>query len=202
MLSSQSESTLSVQRDPAADCQGQFARLPLGGGAVSNLKSFVRRTWEWMSPFRIWREVKLAETARRDFAVGLAIGVFIACVPLYGFQTILGLFAARKFALHPLPILAGSQLSAPPFAPALTVASVVMGHAVISGKLPHWADWHITDWHIAHWPAFSMAAVNSFVVSWLIGGAMLGVLLAGITYVIAFAAMRLMFRRGASGPVA
>ena len=175
MLSMQSESTLSMERE-------------LSG--ASGLKLTVRRIWEWMNPFRIWREVRLAETARRDFAAGLAIGVFIACVPLYGLQTILGLFAARRLSLHPLPILAGTQLSAPPFAPALTVVSVVLGHAMISGKLPH-----LGDWHIAHWPAVSMATVNSFVASWLIGGVLLGVVLAGVTYAIAFAAMRLLFRR-------
>lgn len=171
----QTESTLPMERDLSA---------------ASGLKPAVRRIWEWMNPFRIWREVRLAENARRDFAAGLAIGVFIACVPLYGLQTILGFFAARRLSLHPLPILAGTQLSAPPIAPALTVVSVVLGHAMISGKLPH-----ISDWHITHWPAVSMATVNSFVVSWLIGGVLLGLVLAGITYAIAFAAMKLLFRR-------
>ena len=116
----QSESTISLEREPAADCVGQTGQL-LDRPALRapGLKSSIRRAWEWMSPFRIWRELRLAETARRDFAAGLAIGVFIACVPLYGLQTILGLFAARRLSLHPLPILAGSQLSAPPFAPVL-----------------------------------------------------------------------------------
>jgi uncharacterized protein (DUF2062 family) len=185
MLSTQSESTMSVDSNLSVET----------ASPVSGLNRIARRVWEWMSPFRIWREVRLVETARRDFAAGLAIGVFIACVPLYGFQTILGLFAARRLSLHPLPILAGTQLSAPPFAPALTVASVVLGHAIISGKLPH-----LSDWHIAHWPAVSMATVNSFVASWLIGGVILGAVLAGITYVTTSAAMRLVFRGDNSRP--
>ena len=194
MLSTQSESILPAQHDSTVGCEPQIARLA-GDRPASDFKSLINRMWNWMSPFRIWRELRLAETARRDFAAGLAIGVFIACVPLYGLQTVLGLFAARKFSLHPLPILAGSQLSAPPFAPALTVASVVLGHAVISGKMPHPADWHI-----AHWPAVSMAAVNSFVASWLIGGVVLGIVLGGVAYGISFLTMRVVFRgtRGAA----
>jgi uncharacterized protein len=190
MRSMQSESTITVERELSGDSGGAVTpigneiRSPFAGFKVVSLK-----IWNWMSPVRVWRELKLAETARRDFAAGLAIGVFIACVPLYGFQTVLSLFAARRFSLHPLPILAGSQLSAPPFAPALAVASVALGQAAISGKLPH-----LADWHFHHWPAFSMAAMNSFVVSWLIGGAVLGVLLAMITYMIAFTMMKLVFR--------
>jgi uncharacterized protein (DUF2062 family) len=180
MLSTQNESTMSVDSNLSVET----------ASPVSGLSRIARRVWDWISPFRIWREVRLAENARRDFAAGLAIGVFIACVPLYGFQTILGLFAARRLSLHPLPILAGTQLSAPPFAPALTVASVVIGHAVITGKLLHLSDFHVT-----HLSAVSMAAVNSFVASWLIGGVLLGLVLAGVTYAIAVAAMKLLFRR-------
>src|SRR5271154_5029849 len=145
MLSMQGESTLPVERDLSGVSGGPIAQLSIESPSpVSGLKITVRRIWEWMNPFRIWREVRLAETARRDFAAGLAIGVFIACVPLYGLQTILGLFTARRLALHPLPILAGTQLSAPPIAPFLTVASVVLGHAVVTGKLLHLADFHVT----------------------------------------------------------
>jgi uncharacterized protein (DUF2062 family) len=194
MLSMQSESTMSVDRELSVDSDGTIAQLSVETRSpVFGLKRFARRAWDWMNPFRIWREVRLAETARRDFAAGLAIGVFIACVPLYGLQTILGLFAARRLSLHPLPILAGTQLSAPPFAPALTVVSVVIGHAVVTGKLLH-----LTDFHVTHLSAVSMAAVNSFVVSWLIGGALLGTVLAGIIYMMACAAMHLMFSRANS----
>ena len=157
---------------------------------VSGLNRIARRVWEWMSPFRIWREVRLVETARRDFAAGLAIGVFIACVPLYGLQTILGLFAAATIVAASASHPGRYPTFGPSICPRITVASVVLGHAIISGKLPH-----LSDWHISHWPAVSMATVNSFVISWLIGGVILGIILAGITYAIAFAAMKLLFRR-------
>jgi uncharacterized protein (DUF2062 family) len=164
--------------------------------ADSAWKRMIRRVLDWMSPFRVWREVRVGgQSARRDFAAGLGIGVFIACIPVYGLQTVLSLFAARRLKLHPLPVIAGSQLSAPPIAPALMVGSVALGRAILTGKLPH-----LADWHVGHWPAVSMAAVNSFVASWLIGGAILGVVLAFITYLTAWGAMHLMFRGGGLQP--
>lgn len=177
----QTESTLSTSPD--------VSERPI---ADSDMKNILRRAWDWMNPMRIWREVRIAEAARKDFAAGLAIGVFIACVPLYGLQTILSLLAARRLSLHPLPILAGSQLSAPPFAPALGVASVVLGHLVVFGKMPH-----LTNWHAIHWQELSKTAFDSFAglaASWLVGGAIIGAGLALITYLTAAGVMRLCFR--------
>jgi uncharacterized protein (DUF2062 family) len=197
MLSTQTESTSSLTCDaPEIPDEGMDRRA----GAYSDIKSACRRALDWMSPFRIWRELRMMQTARRDFAAGLAVGVFIACVPLYGLQTILGLFAARRLSLHPLPVLAGTQLSAPPIAPALAVVSVVLGHALLSGTLPHPADWHVAHWHIMHWhmsqfPGVSMTTVFSFLASWFVGGAVIGLLLAAITYITTSSAMRLLFRR-------
>src|SRR5579872_444885 len=197
MLSTQTESTSS----PAYDAPGPLERgHHRRSGTYATIKRSIRRAHEWMNPFRIWRELRMMQTARRDFAAGVAVGVFIACVPLYGLQTILGLFAARRLSLHPLPVLAGTQLSVPPLAPVLAVVSVVLGHSVLSGTLPNPADWHIAHWHIAHWhlthwPDVSMSNVFLFLVSWFIGGAMLGLILAGVTFIATNTAMRLLFRR-------
>jgi uncharacterized protein (DUF2062 family) len=128
--------------------------------------------------------------------VGLAIGVFIACLPIYGLQTVLCLYAAREFSLHPLSVVAGSQLSAPPIGPVLGVISIVLGHAMITGQIP---DLNLTHWNIHQMPAMSVRVVNSFVISWIIGGIVLGAVLAGVVYVIFSLMLKLMFRRSASG---
>jgi uncharacterized protein (DUF2062 family) len=193
MLSMQSESTISAEPNFSGEVSEVAELLTHPDRTDPGVKGSIRRIWAWMSPMRIWREIHLAEAARRDFAVGLAIGVFIACVPLYGLQTILSLFTARRLSLHPLPILAGSQLSSPPFAPALGIASIVLGHLIIFGKMLH-----LTDWHGIHWPELSRTTINSFAgfaASWLLGGAILGAVLAGITYLATCAIMRLFFPR-------
>ncbi len=153
-----------------------------------------RRFFHWLSPFRAWRELRISQAERRNFAAGLAIGAFIACLPIYGLQTILSLYAARRLALHPLSVVAGSQLSAPPLGPLLSFLSLVLGHALLTGKLPD-----LTHWHTVQLPAMSVAVFNAFFLSWVVGGVVLGVVLAGIIYAATSVTFRLMFRRAQSG---
>jgi len=152
-----------------------------------------RVTWRlifWFSPVRAWRELKLARTARKNFATGLAVGVFIACIPVYGLQTILSLYTARRFSLHPLSVVAGSQLSAPPIGPVLSIVSIIAGRFLITGKVPH-----IANWRDAQLPRMSLAVFDSIFVSWMLGGILLGAVLALVTYLIAVVVLRLMFAR-------
>ena len=178
---------------PLTSRENSASKLKRRRTRTQRIKRIVRRMWIWMSPIRIWRELCKDQTARRDFATGLAIGVFIACVPLYGLQTVFCFFAARRFSLHPLPVIAGSQLSAPPFAPFLTFASVFLGHAVVTGKLNG-----MPGWHEMHWAKLSMATVNSFVVYVLLGGVLLGLTLGAIAFAAARVVMHFGFNRDRS----
>lgn len=137
--------------------------------------------------------MRAGQAARRDFARGLAVGAFIACLPLYGLQSILSLYAARRLALHPLSVLAGSQLSAPPLGPVISFVSLAVGYVVISGKVPD-----LSHWHTVQLPPISFTVFNSILVSWFVGGAILGVVLGGIIYAMASVSLHLMFRRGQS----
>jgi len=183
MQPKQTESTSTVGRENSGVWRGAVARA-------------LRRFFHWLSPFRAWRELRVGQVARRDFAAGLAIGAFIACLPIYGLQTVLSLYAARRLALHPLSVVAGSQLSAPPLGPVLSFVSLVLGHALISGKLPD-----LTHWRTDHLPAMSIAIFNSPFISWIVGGVVLGAVLAAIIYAAASVTFRLMFRRSQSGQV-
>jgi uncharacterized protein (DUF2062 family) len=173
----QSTSALAPQRTSVSD------------GAVART---VRRLLHWLSPFRAWRELRAGRAARRDFAAGLAVGAFIACLPIYGLQSILSLYTARRLALHPLSVLAGSQLSAPPLGPVISLISLAVGHVVISGKLPD-----LSHWRTVQLPAMSINLFNSLLVCWVVGGVVLGIVLAGVIYAIASASLGLMFRRSA-----
>lgn len=181
------ESTSTIEPDgltaPAA---------PTGGSRIARLSLGIIR---WFSPLRAWRDLKLAQSARKNFAAGLAIGVFIACLPVYGLQTVLSLYAARRFSIHPLSVIAGSQLSAPPIGPVLSVASIIIGHVLIFGKVPH-----IPNWHNIQLPRMSLAVFETLVASWVVGGILLGIALAGLTYAIAGVALRLMFARSQCKP--
>jgi uncharacterized protein (DUF2062 family) len=141
----------------------------------------------WLSPFRAWRELRKAHTARSEFARGLAIGVFIACLPAYGVQSFLGLFAARRLNLNPLSVLTGTQLSWPPITPILIFLSVGIGHLLLHGSLPR-----IEGWTELKASMMSAVTVKMWIGDWILGGFLLGLVLGILTYVGSLAMFRLM----------
>jgi uncharacterized protein (DUF2062 family) len=118
-------------------------------------------------------------------AAGLAAGVFIANLPAYGFQSLLSLYAARRLKLHPLPVLLGSHASTPPIGPALIAAAVALGHLILHGSLPAVSDF---DPRRAGWASI----VGPIMIEWLLGGVLLGALLAIVTFGLVATAMRLL----------
>ena len=144
-------------------------------------------TWrglaDWLNPLRVWRQLREGDLGRTETAVGVAIGIFIANLPLYGLQTVLALYAARRLHLHPIPVVVGSQASTPPVGVAMVVAAIVVGHVLLHGGLPQ-ADeldprrvgWSgaglplLADWAVGSVVVgFVMAVIGFFVVSTLFG---------------------------------
>src|SRR5438132_1578934 len=82
---------------------------------------------------RAWRAVRDDPAQRSRFAAGLAVGVFIANLPLYGAQTLLSLYAARRLRLNPLTVVVGSHFSTPPIGPLLVAAAIALGHLLTHG---------------------------------------------------------------------
>jgi len=72
-----------------------------------------------------------------DIALGVAVGVFICVLPVYGLHTILAVLAAvlikqtNKFA-----ILAGTSFSIPPTVPFITWAGYELGRLALGGDYP------------------------------------------------------------------
>jgi len=78
-----------------------------------------------------------------DIALGTAIGVFIAILPLYGFHTILVIIAAiivRR--ANKIAILVGTNISLPPTVPFITWAGYEIGRLMLGNTLPplRWID--------------------------------------------------------------
>lgn len=134
----------------------------------------------WMSPWRAWRALQLDPSERSRFAAGIAVGVFIANLPLYGVQTLLSLYAARRFRLNPLPVVAGSHLSAPPIGPLLVGAAIALGHWITHGNVPALKTYDPA--RIGY-----LATLRSVLLEWIIGGLICGAVLAGAAFVISAA---------------
>jgi uncharacterized protein (DUF2062 family) len=140
---------------------------------ASHRQPLVPALWRWINPMQAWRDLRRGELSRNEVAAALAVGVFIANLPAYGFQTILSLYTARRLHLQPVAVVAGSHVSIPPLAPFLIAAAIGTGHLVLHRAWPGMALLHGTLPHFA----------GSLLLDWLVGGVVLGIAMAVMTFV-------------------
>jgi uncharacterized protein (DUF2062 family) len=137
----------------------------------------------WFSPARAWRQLRHEQRGANEFAAGLAVGVFIANLPLYGVQTVLCLYAARRLRLHPLSVVAGSHLSTPPIGPVLVALAIGVGHFLLHGEWMRLPKWEST---FGGW----MQLAGRVILEWSLGAVIVGAVLAAVTYLISQALLR------------
>jgi len=139
---------------------------------------------QWFNPIRAWRELRREPIAAPTLAVALALGVFIANLPLYGVQALLALYTARRLHLNPLAAVLGTQISTPPIGPILVTAAIALGHFLRRGALPIMADLNISrlGWR---------NVLGPILIDWTVGGLLIGFVLAVVTYFTSAVLLRL-----------
>jgi uncharacterized protein (DUF2062 family) len=139
--------------------------------------SRVRTLVEWLDPRRLVRDVREQRLGAQEAATGVALGVFIGNLPIYGLQTVTSLYAARRLHLHPIPVIAGSHVSTPPLGPVLIGVAVGVGHWLLHGQwltLPQWqATWR--EWG---------RAMGGVLIDWSVGSVLVGLVLALISFIV------------------
>ena len=156
--------------------RGPIARRSPTGAAPAPGRSLPRRFLRWINPVTAWRQARQDDAGRTRFAAGFAAGVFIGTVPLYGGQTVLSLYVARRFRLHPMSVMAGSNLAGPPIGVALIAAAVAVGHLILHGAWPGPGTYSLTGGQLAH-------AVRPLLCEWIVGAVVVGTVLAGVGFV-------------------
>ena len=139
--------------------------------------------FDWISPARAWRQLRREEAGAHEMATGLAVGVFIANLPLYGVQTLLSLYAARRLRLHPLSVVAGSHVSTPPMGPLLIALAIGVGHFLLHGKWLEMPRWEST------WGGWARL-FGSVMLEWSVGAVVVGVVMALGMFVLSHALLR------------
>ena len=154
--------------------------LPRAGTATGSGpgKTVWRRLLDWLNPMPSLRQLREDDASRANAAAGLAVGAFIANLPAYGFQTVLSLYAARRLHLHPVSVVVGSHLSTPPVGPVLVAAALTIGHLALHLKLPTPANYDLRT------VAF-LTLLRSCFLEWLVGGIVMGLFSAWVTYLAA-----------------
>ena len=138
--------------------------------------SLPRQFLRWINPLAAWRQVRGEHRGHTRFAAGFATGVFIATLPLYGVQTLLGLFIAKRFRLNPVSVVAGANVSVPPIGPVLIAGAIALGHLMLHGSLPTLADYDFRHTRVGD-------ILIPMIIEWVLGGFVLGLILAGLSFV-------------------
>jgi uncharacterized protein (DUF2062 family) len=146
---------------------------------------------DWINPARAWREVRKDNVGRTEFAVGLALGVFIGNLPAYGLHTLLSLYTARRLHLHPLAVVFGSHVSTPPLGPLLVTVALTVGHMLMhGGALPAPADFDVINRGVS-------STLGPRLLEWAVGGLILGVAMAAVTFAATLLVLRATFSSAA-----
>jgi glycosyltransferase involved in cell wall biosynthesis len=132
----------------------------------------------WINPLRAWRELRGGEVDRNEFAAAMALGVFVANLPVYPCQTLLCLYLARRLHLNPLAAAAGAQISTPPIGILLIAGAICAGHLMLHGSMPVWPDFHSIH-------AIRQALGWPMLLDWAVGGVVVGFVCSAITFAIA-----------------
>jgi uncharacterized protein (DUF2062 family) len=137
--------------------------------------SIPRQFLHWLNPLTAWRQIRHDEGARTRFAAGCAVGIWIANLPLYGIQTLVGLYVARRFRLHPASVVAGVNVTVPPIGPLMIAFGIALGHFILHGAWPHLDTYHLTD---GQW----RKELLPILIDWIVGSHLLGLVMAVITF--------------------
>ena len=111
-------------------------------------------------------------------ALAFGLGVFVGCTPFFGLHTPIVVALALILRLNALVLWAGSQISIPPLAPFLAMASIFLGSRLLGQPLPLPGQGEILE-----------LAKNSFL-AWLAGSLALGAVLGTISGAFVFALAR------------
>lgn len=144
-----------------------------------------RASW-WFGP----RRLRLMATGdlqdRKRLAASVATGLFMATVPAYGIKTVVCLWLASRFRLHPGVVIAVSSLSTPPLGFVFVFLSIVVGHVLLHGDAPTFDS-------LPSWSNFNLAAFRVLLWEWIVGSIIVGAVLALLSYGL----VRLLLRSGA-----
>lgn len=91
-----------------------------------------------------WRRVLLLRATPHEVALGFAIGVFCACTPFLGVQTLLAFALAFVLRVSMPAAILGTFISNPLSWPAIWSGSYIAG-ALLLGQDPAYAADHLTD---------------------------------------------------------
>ncbi|MEN8137342.1 MAG: DUF2062 domain-containing protein [Bacteroidota bacterium] len=99
-----------------------------------------------ISPKKVFREIFMSNSDNPNkVATALALGVFIAIVPIYGFQSVVAIGLSHLFKLNKAIVFAATNISWPPIVFVLIYGSYQTGHFINFGKFDYLFEFSKTN---------------------------------------------------------
>jgi uncharacterized protein (DUF2062 family) len=156
------------------------------GQATGTILYRLRR---WFSPRGLGQLACGDVGDRHRFAASIGVGLLIATVPIYGAKTLVCLWVAARWRLHPLAVVGMSSLSTPPIGLLFVVYAIVVGSIALGGGVPDLAGIDIDV--IAQW-----STARDLMLEWIVGSVIGGVALG----LVAYSLLRIMLGRSRRKP--
>jgi hypothetical protein len=149
---------------------------------------------KWKYKRFVVRLLKL-NNSPHEIALGVAIGVFIGILPVYGLHTVLVIIAAILVRpANKIAIFLGTSISLPPTVPLITWAGYEIGRRILGGNL-----------EALNWTVFkniTLGKVYLYYQPLFLGSVILGLACSVIFYfLVSFLARRLSLRRKHAGRI-
>lgn len=124
---------------------------------------------------RVYRRIRGSDLTPLRFALSLAVGLWVGCLPLYGVHFFLCALLTMPLRLNFLVAYAAAHISIPPTVPVLWFAALQLGSLVLSGS-----------WLPFAWSEFTLARAGELGTMLLVGSLVLGGLLGTVGGLIAY----------------
>lgn len=151
--------------------------------------------WRDFFRWRFWRRqlgfAQCHALADSMLATAVGVGVLIAVLPLYGIQTILAIYTARRLHINIPVTLLATQISLPPLIPFLIFMNVQTGHLILHGTFlsPEILEHQSLSWH---------GIFGTFLGPMLLGGLVCGLALGTAAVLLTRSMLAQMHRRYSS----
>jgi len=108
-----------------------------------------------------------------EIALGVAVGIFVAFIPLFGTHTIMAIALASLLRVNTLIVLLGTQISNPLTLPFQLFISAEVGSVILNGKFVEIKFSHELSYLLGH-----------YLLPIIVGGLILGIVGSGLSYLL------------------
>ena len=106
-----------------------------GGEAAGKTPTALSEPLRRINPIEFWYQLRYSRFEQLVSAASFGIGVFMACIPVGGWQWLLGAYSALRLRIHMMPVVLGAMLALTSWSNALTRLTSAIGDLLV-GWIP------------------------------------------------------------------